>query len=1741
MKDIFDLRDNLIEDFSVFSRSFTKVAAKDIQDTLDREYGNGRYWPEPLVQINPHYMRDRSVDDCVKDDLLHEGCAHIFRTPSGVPYTFYRHQVEAITLAAKKQSFVVTTGTGSGKSLSFIVPMIDKILKAKQVDPTPRTRAIIIYPMNALANSQLEEFRKFNLGHPKLSHPITVARYTGQESGEERKALTLNPPDILLTNFMMLELILTRYEEVDRTVIENCKGLEFLVLDELHTYRGRQGADVAMLVRRLRQRLEARELLCIGTSATMSSEKSAEKRNKVVAEVASKLFGVTVKDSSVVGETLVRVTNPSLSRDSVKEKLKASVLSSGTLSGEYNDLYNDPLAVWVELTLGINIDTDSSPERAKPKTISDAAMLLSQETGLEQSVTRKALQSFLLHTAQVEIEEGRKMFAFKLHQFISGPGSVLTTLESEGVRHIALDDQVFAPGRQSDGVKLYRTHFCRECGQEYHPVWADTTGSEFSPRDIDESIAEDEDVRFGFLAPVREGQQYCSESDVPDSWIDFTSDDLRVKRDKKKLIPKEVTLDPAGNYGGDAAYWYLPGKMRFCVNCGIEYEAYGKDANRLVGLSGEGRSSSTTMITLNLLRQLFEEDTEGSEYVNSKKLLGFTDNRQDAALQAGHFNDFIYLITLRSALLSAIEAGGGELVESDLSEQVFKTLGFDTQDPEILAEFMTNPHQLGFASKNAHEACRFIIGYRLVRDLRRGWRFNNPNLFQLGLLSVDYQDLSSFCSIEEEFSETHSLLKNAFPAMREELFRQVFDVMRENLCIQTRYLDLAEQEKYKSQGFKHLTERWSFASDERLSSPSYLVVGSLPKRKRSDISNLVGGGPRSKIIRQIKRMPMWKRLGREAEMFSMKNEDLVTILEQMMKVAKKYGYVTSDKLARGEVTGWRLQSVSFAWRMNTSRDTETTDKNQFFTALYRSVAGEFTRMRKNLYSFESCEHTAQVDAKRRQTLEQRFRNDVKDRQLWKEENPNIPFRPLPVLYCSPTMELGVDISSLNTVYLRNIPPTPANYAQRSGRAGRSGQAALVVTYCASRSPHDQWFFEHATEMVHGVVAPPSLDLANKDLVDSHMHSIWISDGNIKLPVEISQILDMEREGTPLLDEVSEAFSEEEMKERTRKHMKLVLSSMSDSLSPSCAPWYHENYADELVASAWREFEHAFDRWRELYTATLKQMELSNTIVTSHTSSPLDVNSARRRYNEASRQLQLLKSSSSVYNSDFYLYRYLAGQGFLPGYNFPRLPLMAWIPSGKDDELEGAMVSRPRFLALSEFGPRSLIYHQGRAYRVVRAKLNVTSTQQVSQGAELPTISARICGACGYGHMSGTGQQESSEDLCTNCGSPLLDEDRVNSLYRIDTVETYPVERISVNDEERKRIGFEMQTTYSFDNHSTGYIQKSEITVGDETIGILTYSQAATVWKINKGWKRRKNKNKLGFNINPLNGYWSKEEGLDPSDDETTEEKNPAMSVPPQLIVPYVEDRRNVLIFFPNQPMESATMVTLQAALKRGVEQVFQIEESELAVESIPSQDKRRGILFYEASEGGAGVLTRLAQEPDMLSQVASRALTIMHYKSVDGQFAEDTISEVTDTEGKALCEAGCYRCLLSYFNQPDHASIDRRDPNALKLLIAMTHARVQTQDLEKVPEDNLLRKFLIARGCRVPDSWDVKLPEMSFSVDALYRSLRTAVCLKEPEKDDRDILDDHGLDIIVIGEGEEQWSRSIHTYTEVFQPKEPQS
>ena len=1800
MKDIFAFRNSLVNEYASFSRSFSSPSAQDIAFKLDREYSLQRYWPEPLLQINPNYKKGASVQALSQRGILSPVCADIFRVGkqqgAPQPLTLHKHQEEAIAFVQQKRSYVVTTGTGSGKSLAFFIPIINQILVAKQSCPTPRTRAVIVYPMNALANSQLEEIEKFLCDYPPNQKPVSVERYTGQEDKAARDRIKSNPPDILLTNYVMLDLILTRFHE-DHDVVEHCKGLEFLVLDELHTYRGRQGADVAMLVRRIKTQMEAPNVLCIGTSATMSSLGDSGDQKAAVAAVASRIFDTVIPAGSVIQETLDYVTDERISLDEARQALPARIARGVHRWDAFEDFKRDPLAIWIERNLGIVAPSATGAlRRAKPCTLEEASSALAVDSGATPDASRDVLIGFL--TAMYEKKDwpgGRCPFAFKLHQFISGPGRVMVTLDPLGARAVELDSQRFAPGRQSEGVLLYPAHFCRQCGVEYLPVWGrdNGTGWTFEPRDIDDVAQGDGETKPGFLCPIpadvsqwffQRMDDDCEDA-LPDEWFDYSKPERKLRPTYVGAAPKAMHITPQGHQdftGQPPNFWFIRGSFRFCLSCG-HVHAQGRDSNRLVGLSGEGRSSATTVITLAALRLLFStpsitEPTPAADDI--RKLLGFSDNRQDAALQAGHFNEFIFLVSLRGGLLRALELNPRGIQAGQIADKVFDALDFGSENALVLSEYLVDPQLRGTQKRAAQEALRFMLGYRLFLDLGKEWRYNNPNLEQLDLLELDYVDLEDFARDEPLFAN-NPFLMSLGPEKRVQLARIVFDLLRKSLCIGTDYFRNVEQERIIRGGNAHLTERWKLPTDGRLFNEKRMFVfGSAAElqecgvqpdvmREIKDTATSVSGSRQSGFYKGVARAPLWAgtpHASTNGKIFAGDSKALMFAIQDLLLAATRYGIVDAQELAPNRppappfdsyprrVLSCSLCGTALIWRPRrpsaaaeaAAASADTKVKNTFFATLYAEVADMLGRKVHQIYSFESHEHTAQVEPERRRELEQRFRFGQHDKEEYRADGHTDELKRLPVLYCSPTMELGVDISSLNLVYMRNVPPTPANYAQRSGRAGRSGQAALAITYCTSMSPHDQWFFANEVEMVHGDVQVPTIDLTNRELFDSHIQAIWLSCIRKELPTNIIELLAQEPHDNPSLSlkpEYREAFSSESVTKEALALARVIENRLAAELQSQRAPWYTRDYVEALIASAPAAFDAALDRWRNLYAATLKQLNDAHRIVQSAGSQKKDRDVASRTYADAKEQIDVLVNANNK-NSDFYLYRYLASQGFLPGYSFPRLPVVAWIPKTHPRisgalRKSGTMISRPRFLALSEFGPRSLIYHEGRTFRVNRIKIRATSAEHVAAAGRLGTITAYICEQCGYGHFNDEAPDGDAINTCVHCGNVLAPETSIQELYRIDAVEAQQAERISVRDEERQRQGFDILTSYSFMPGADGSpgFARVRLEHDGESLGSFTYSTAAKIWRVNKGWRRRKDHSIYGFYINPLSGWWSSDG--DPSSDPENESAPPADTVQKQRIVPYVSDFRNILIFSPTASLQGnrETMCTLKSALLRSMEQVFQVESAELAAELLPEGECPRNILVYEASEGGAGVLGRLAMDQDrakVLSEIARRALALMHYENDPATNAWN--------EAERHCEAGCYQCLLSYYNQPEHDKINRRNTEVKAYLERLI--RIEDPDFvadapqaPTLPDDaSPLGAFLAALRLR-----KLKMPTATrhrfrngFEVDAFYSHDRCAVCLSEPGEPLRVFCAESGIRLLLAPSDSARWSDWFDQERELF-------
>ena len=1665
--DVFALRDSVVDEYRRFATSFTTIHAPDIRRQVEAIYAEGRYWPEPLIQINPSYKSSTDVAAMVAASVLHPGAADIFRA-DGEALSLYKHQEQAIALAAQGESFVVTTGTGSGKSLCFFIPIVDYVLKARRTASARRTHAIIVYPMNALANSQMDELAKF-IGQVPGERPVTFARYTGQEDADERKRVADHPPDILLTNFMMLELLMTRQEDTDQRVIGNCVGLRFLVLDELHTYRGRQGADVALLVRRVRDRLQPEELLCIGTSATMASEGSVLHKNEVVSDVASKLFGTTIAANNVITETLERITDSSATADSVQPRLGAAIDNGTPRDIPDSALREHPLAVWVETRLGITFsEVDQRWVRAKPKTMTEAVSALAEASGRPEAICRAALRDFLLVSSETEASRTgnpaaseKSCFAFKLHQFISGAGHAYATIEPPGERSVMVDGQQFLPGQPDK--RLYAVHFCRECGHEYHPVRLviGAQGPMLLARDIDDAppAVKDEpegdpvearpEGLFGFLTPHPLDDPTFTfddnDDDYPEAWVDFDAKgNLRLRRYYRNARAQAFRVAPDGRVGSGTRVWFQPGKFRLCLRCGNTRGGAARDRTRLASLSAEGRSSATTVLVASALRWMHGAESAMEAY--TRKLLGFTDNRQDAALQAGHFNDFLFVSLVRAGFLGALrEAGLNGLRSDELGMAQQRTLGFDRPDAQIRAEWLQEPTLRGFNLQEAEATLRQVLAYRIWFDQRRGWRYTNPNLEQLGMVQVQYLGLDELAADDELFVESHPLLAQAKPAARAAVYRGLLDHMRKWMAIRSQVLDTAVLEQLVAKSHSRLRKPWGFGIDEKPWAARWLMVVAPTRRTSSlrDMDLIVRGGSRSGLGRALRSTMVW---GGDASSRDVKAREFDQVVEDLLRAAATHGLV-SEESTPFDQTGWRLNDACVLFQLGGgSAEGDANTQNAFFQDLYENLAKMLHAPTHPLFGFEAREHTAQVDPDNREIREKRFRFGDRERRDLDSDTQRLreageANRFLPVLFCSPTMELGVDIAALNAVHMRNMPPTPANYAQRGGRAGRSGQAALVVTYASSQSPHDQYFFQQPKAMVHGEVRAPILELANRDLIDSHLQAAWLSCVEKPLDPCIAELLVLDDADRPIEPDIRRALDARRVAARAGERIRRVLDLVANELTPDLAPWYtgRDAYADAIVATAPRRFGAAFDRWRDLFAAAEEQRDAARRTMDDYSASYQDKRAAQTRHAQAVDQLNLLQRGSSAFSSDFYTYRYLATEGFLPGYNFPRLPLLAYVPASRDGRGKQAYLQRPRFLALSEFGPRSLVYHEGRAHRVVRALLSAGHRESATADTQLATKPVRICAHCGAGHF------RDDVSMCHACGTSLGDSGVVGNTYRIENVATYPAEHITANDEERQRQGFDLQTTFEWAIRDQEVdVRRAMAADADGEIAQLAYGPGATITRLNKGLRRRANKTVLGFLIDPVSGYWAKNE----EEDDDEREMDPT-AAPRQRIVPSVQDRKNALLFRPvGDDLSDVTLTTVQHALLRGIEAVFQLEEGEMLAEPMPTRDVRNAFLLYEATEGGAGVLTRLVSQPTSLAVVARTALQIIHLAVGEDEPVPESPSRLAD-QPEASCVAACYRCLMSYYNQPDHELLDRRDADARAILLRLARSGTVLREDER--------------------------------------------------------------------------------------------
>ncbi|MEQ8687676.1 MAG: DEAD/DEAH box helicase [Imperialibacter sp.] len=1623
-----------------------------IRQKVEQALQDKGFIPEPLIQFNPSFAKGESLQSLADQNRVHAELPQVFGS-----YNLYKHQVDALKIGLSGQGFIVTSGTGSGKSLTFLATIFNDLLSREK--KLPGIKAILVYPMNALINSQEVEIKKY-LNTFGESSPISFAKYTGQESSEERERARKNPPDIILTNYMMLELIMTRESESwMRDSLK--KHLKYLVFDELHTYRGRQGSDVSLLIRRIKN-LPDHKVICIGTSATMASQGTPDEKKDAIIEVAQKIFSADYSRDQIINETLENSTTGNIPS---KANLAEAIRLMDKSYGGFDEFTGHPLAIWMENRVALKLN-EKVLERGTPRTFSEIAGLLATDTGSDETDCAVALRKLLnwaeTLNAKARSENLRKSFLpFRFHQFISQTSTVFVTLDEPDTRTITVE-----PGRyiKEDGndILIYPVLFSRLSGVEFLCVEKDLEKKTLLPRNPDDPVnaISQKDARSkgiseelftsGYLLYDQEGTFWSDEDmdNLPDSWF-IKSDPTRgIDPFYSFQIPLRISFDKDGAYAENLDKhpmkgWFLSAKLRIDPTAGVIYEDVKTSENtKLMRLGNEGRSTATTLMAYSVIHSLHLQD----EPSLNQKLLSFTDNRQDASLQAGHFNDFLTTIRLRSAVYHALEEQNS-LKVYELPSKVFEKLSLDE------SEYARIPSDLpGFGNEENERALREYLLLRIINDLKKGWRYTLPNLEQSGLLQIDYAKLKEFSELDIHNLE---LVRDLSTHDRAEFYRQVLDFFRTSYSIYHHKLMEGRAELRDFLMSKLDPKKlWSLEENEKIEAPAFLVSRS-PGRTQTGI--FTGSmGSRSVLGKYIRRRFQNAGLGTPDQ------DTYIDFIDSVCDLLARGSFLKKAEIRgdRGTVSGYQLISDAIIWKLG-DKETVPVDKvrlsaysdlqvkpNPFFRELYQR---DFRKYSKQIVG---AEHTGQLSNEDRIDREQKFRQGQ-----------------ISSLFCSPTMELGIDIADLNIVHMRNVPPNPANYAQRSGRAGRSGQTAVVLTYCSAWSPHDRNYFKNSTAMVAGTVAPPRIDLTNEELLKSHFNAYILMDlGLGSLNNSVVEMIDLSK-GLQLKDSIKGQITDGHSHNRDKwiagfkKTIQDIIPRLDDLY------WYSPSWFEVQANSFQIRFDKAFDRWRTLYRNALSMKERAQMVIDDPTvkySSP-EHRDARSQWNVSQKQLALLKNEMGRQfgnESEFYVFRYLAAEGFLPGYNFTRLPVRAFV--GWKHQDDGEYISRARFVALKEYGPQNLIYHNGSKYRINRMMLTEGDTK-------LQTI--KISKGTGYAYMDEEARQFNNDPITKTELKGDQNVDFRSNLLELNEVEGVPQDRISCEEEERTSQGFVMEQYFRYVSGMES-TRQMVIKNGGQPLLYVIYGPATELIQLNRKWKRGQED---GFNIDKRNGRWLRQSELE----------DPAISENSRNVMVYARDWADTLYIQPVKDLEvnPDQVKSLSYALKRGIERRFQIEENEIGV-WVMGNPESPNIMIYEASEGSLGILSQLINNPARLKELFVSAYQAIHF---DPETDEDLRTDLPKAS---------YEDLLSYYNQTSHDVLDRfAIQKPLRLLMdcdletmeeagdRQSHYKYLLESYDKNSGTELkLLKHLYENGLRLPTKAQVNMEDYYISVDFVYNT-----------------------------------------------------
>ena len=1313
----------------------------------------------PFVESLPDFEKGDSLEHLVEKGDLHKGWSALADSDDGGRlYRRKLHLHQAATIGLD-ENYLVATGTGSGKTEAFLFPLVDSLLRDPDLG-RPGVRAILVYPLNALVNDQMHRIARLlfsDLGDPG----ITLGRYTGQvRSGEtrgdvakgliatpsfqanfpdadrvpdnwllSREEMLDEPPHILITNYAMLEHILLLPR--NRRLLENA-DLNWIVLDEIHTYTGTQAIEVAFLLRKLKTRLGIApgRIRCVGTSASLDPARRDElarfaedlfgepfpsgdgavimserrRHRRLVDGEATHEFDIETwkKIGAAIDELRADDAFASENVDYQVEDWNAAMADAGVpdlaVSGEsLGEGLIERLAGVAEVRRAAEVLNNRSLPFEK---------LAEQVFGRDDSDTRAALTALISVGVLAKPASGGEfpLLPARYHVAASGVEGVALRLSPDSAEHWTGTPIISRSGVSVESTPAYPLYVCRNCGEPYVEGWDDGNllhpRPDLAPRGIRRVLRLVGAGENAFEDNAQEIKESESDMQAKLFWFDPATGEI-VEEPKSGGERKALGLEMAEMDDDDEEQRSYVSR---CLSCGQGGGRYAEP----VSLVHPGDDALASVAAQTLIEALPKPESRSEEApLKGRNLLVFADNRQDAAFFAPFFERISRDQALRAAMVTALDRFDDEAPDINaLAESVWRVLsaeGFRLYDRR-------NPTPM--PNLNAKDRLLALIASELCGGALR------LSLETLGLMEVRYVGEDRIIRATAE----------ALPEERRELaaplVRFLLDQIRYSRAINSLggLLDLTDDALWGA--FKASSDISWAETRIRASNRLHTLVPAIGSQNRTSWLLGVQLGFSVEEIANIA-AAFWRAAVRPGKgLMKPQGHGHVLDLSTLRMAPAAEGSLFRCRKC-GAVSHVDLDGKCIAWRCNggTERVKPEARKRMLESNHY------LERYRARPRSAIAREHTAAIGTAERAEIEEKFRLG--------EVN---------LLSCTTTMEMGVDLGDLEAVFCRNVPPSITNYQQRAGRAGRRAQVAPIALMLARTSRFDQESFQNLRAYLEALPAPPYLTLDNPDFFRRHQVSVLLSGwfdhllqgsdktGAPRLKDILGENLTEEKEKA-LLDELR-SWVASEAAHSSREAADALAATLPGDLAKTVG-LTGAALRDHFLTKVKEWIASIAGRWRnmnESYEAAKRDEEAAETAA--------ERKKANRRAGGRLNDMNLFMDRFAV--------EALSRAAVIPTYSFPVHSIHLEIvdergSSGWDDR--ALQLDRDASVAIAEYAPGAEVVAGGRIWTSAGIARRTPLT-----GAEAWTEKGfyRICRSCN--HVERHDDRDEFSNKCALCGA-----------------------------------------------------------------------------------------------------------------------------------------------------------------------------------------------------------------------------------------------------------------------------------------------------------------------------------------------------------------------------------------------------